>query len=229
MDQTPQQTQQLTNQDKDKILSTLVREFESIKKDLVYIKSDKILNELLALPKRRLKRGQGSIHLTELEIKESQEKCETAMACANYLRVNYETYKKWAIHFNLFKTNPWKKGSKKKYWDPNKGKYPLNKILNGEFPNYPVFRLKDLLIRSGIKNNECENCGFQEKRITDNKMPLILNFEDGNEKNHKLENIRVFCYNCTFLCGKGFINNGKVQFNDNYRIQESSRNVVTSF
>ena len=29
---------------------------------------------------------------------------------------------------------------------------------------------------------QCENCGFDERRITDQKMPLLISFKDGNEK-----------------------------------------------
>jgi len=39
-------------------------------------------------------------------------------------------------------------------------------------------------------------------------MPLLLNFEDGNMKNHRLENIRLLCYNCSFISGKGYIRRG---------------------
>jgi len=161
----------------------------------------------------------------EGEILEAQSKHDCAAACARYLGVNYTTYRKYAKMYGLFKINPWGKGSKKRYWDPNKGKYPLNRILQGEFPNYPTFRLKDLLIRSETMKPECQQCGFGEKRITDEKIPLILNFEDGNEKNHKLENMRLLCYNCTFICGRGYIRNNRVEvhFNDPDRMQGSPR------
>ena len=65
--------------------------------------------------------------------------------------------------------------------DPNKGRYPLSKILSGKCPNFPIHRLKDKLIRSGTKKTECEQCGYSERRITDGKIPLLLNFEDGNK------------------------------------------------
>ena len=82
--------------------------------------------------------------------------------------------------------------------DPNKGKYPIQDVLDGKYPNFPVHRLKDKLIRSNIKKAECEQCGFHERRITDGKLPLLLNFEDGNKHNHALVNLKLLCYNCTF-------------------------------
>jgi hypothetical protein len=235
--------QPLTEQDNARVIHTLIKSVEDLKKVVTKIQNDKVLETLqlseevleaagvIQEPPHRLKRGKGWRPLMETEIKEAQEKCDNAAACARYLGVNYKTYKRWAVKYGLFKVNPWAKGSKKSYWEPNKGKYPLNQIIEGKFPDYPIYRLKDLLIRSGIKKAECENCGFSERRITDEKMPLILNFEDGNEKNHVLLNLKLFCYNCTFTCGKGYIRRGKVafNFNDPDRIQGSSRNIPARF
>lgn len=236
-------TQVLTEQDKDRVIHDLVSTVEDLKKRLTTVENGKVIDNLqlpedvleqagvVKGPPHRLKRGRGWRPLLESEIREAQEKCDNAAACARYLGVNYKTYKKWAVKYGLFKVNPWGKGSTKSFWAPDKGKYPLNQILEGKFPNYPVYRLKDLLIRSGIKKAECENCGYSERRIVDDKIPLILNFEDGNSHNHRLENIKVFCYNCTFNCGKGYIRNGKVQFyfTDPDRIQGATRKVDARF
>jgi hypothetical protein len=158
-------------------------------------------------PARRTKRGQGAIPILESEIREAQEKTHTASAAAIYLRINYYTYRKYAKLYGLWKTNiHYKKEGI--IIDVEKGKYPLSRLLSGEFPNYPVYRLKDKLIQGGIKKAECEQCGYKERRITDGKMSLILNFEDGNQMNHKLENIRLLCYNCSFTSGKGYIRRG---------------------
>jgi hypothetical protein len=228
---------------KDKIIHSLIQQVEELKKTVTEIKNDKILENLqlpeevleqsgvIKPPQNRLKRGRGWRPLMESEILEAQSKCINASECARYLGVNYRTYKKYAVALGLFKINPWGRGSKKRYWAPDKGKYPLNQILEGKFPNYPVYRLKDLLIRSGTKKAECENCGFNEHRITDNKMPLLISFKDGNEKNHKLENLEILCYNCMFLVGRGYIRSGKVNFyfRDPDRIQGSARNIEARF
>jgi hypothetical protein len=225
------------------ILDVVVRELQEIKKKVLNIENNTIL-EGLGLPEedlrsvslikddvRRLRRGKGGRPLMESEIKEAQSHANNAMACARYLNVGYNCYKRWAKTYGLFKTNPWGKGNKKKYWAADKGKYPLNQILEGKFPEYPIYRLKDLLIRSGTKKAECENCGFNEHRITDQKMPLLISFKDGNEKNHLLENIEILCYNCMFLMGRGYIRRGKVEFNfsDPDRIQGSSRKIEARF
>jgi len=55
------------------------------------------------------------------------------------------------------------------------------------------------LIREGLIKEECHNCGFCEQRITDLRVPLKLLHEDGNKKNHLLDNLKLLCYNCWFL------------------------------
>jgi len=231
----------ISQSNEQKVLHALVSDILEMKKQIHDLTTKKVMDELqlpedilndsgiLPQPPTRLKSKGSRRPLLESEILEAQQKNDCAAACARYLGVDYTTYKKYAIKYGIFKTNPWGKGSKKRYWDPNKGKYPLNKILNGEFPNYPAFRLKDLLIRSGTKKAECEQCGFSEKRITDEKMPLVLNFEDGDPKNHKLENIKLLCYNCTFICGRGYIRNNRVDvhFNDPDRMQGSPRKTTS--
>jgi hypothetical protein len=230
------------NQNENKVLDVIVRELQEVKKKVADLENKTVLEEL-QLPEedlksmgiikdaRRIRKGRGARPLLESEIKESQEHCNNATACAKYLGVGYNCYKRWAKTYNLFKTNPWGKGDKKRYWAPDKGKYPLNQILEGKFPNYPIYRLKDLLIRSGTKKAECDRCHFNEHRITDQKMPLLINFKDGNEKNHLLENIEILCYNCMFLTGRGYIRRGKVEFNflDPDRIQGSSRKIEARF
>ena len=241
--ETQQTGSQILGHLESKVLEIVVKELNEIKKKVSNIENNKILEEL-KLPEEdllamgvikptepRIKKGRGARPLLESEIKEAQEHATNAIGCAKYLGIGYNCYKKWAKFHNLFKVNPWGKGDKKNYWAPDKGKYPINQILEGKFPDYPIYRLKDLVIRSGIKKAICENCGFGERRITDNKMPLLISFKDGNEKNHVLDNIELLCYNCMFLMGRGYIRRGKVEFNfiDPDRIQGSTQNIAARF
>ncbi len=149
--------------------------------------------------------------ILESDIKQALEKSKSAREAAKRLGVSYPTYKKWARQYNLHKTPGYpivRKNIPRGPINPHKGKYPIEEILQNKHPDFPIHRLKDKLIRSGIKKCECEQCGFKERRIADGKIPLLLNFEDGNNKNHKLENIKLFCYNCTFTSGKGYISRG---------------------
>jgi hypothetical protein len=239
----PTSSSQIPAQLENKVLDVVVRELNEMKQKVANIENNKILDEL-KLPEedlramgviqpnaRRIRRGKGARPILESEILEAQKNSNSAAGCARYLGVGYNCYKKWAKTYGIFQTNSAGKGELKHYWSPNKGKYPLNQILEGQFPDYPIYRLKDKIIRSGIKEAKCENCGFDERRITDQKMPLLISFKDGNEKNHILENIEILCYNCMFIMGRGYIRRGKVEFNfvDPDRIQGSPRKVEARF
>ena len=60
-------------------------------------------------------------------------------------------------------------------------------------------KFKNKLFDSGYVPKVCGSCGFSEERVTDGKMPLLIDFVDGNLNNRKLDNIRPLCYNCFFL------------------------------
>lgn len=178
--------------------------------------------------KVKLKRGKGTRPLLQSEIEAAQAVSKSAREAARKLGVNYLTYRKYAKMYGIHTLlNQFNRGIKKNV-DPDSGKYPISEILEGKHPEYPVFRLKDKLIRSKIKEACCEMCGYKERRITDGKIPLLINFEDDNSKNHKLENIKLLCYNCTFVAGKGFIKRGTKQFDPDV-IQGSKQLFSTRF
>lgn len=78
-------------------------------------------------------------------------------------------------------------------------KKDIFEILDGKHPTYKPGKLAARLIEECIIPEKCNNCGFEERRITDYKMPLILVHLDGDLTNHKLENLEFLCYNCYFL------------------------------
>jgi hypothetical protein len=161
--------------------------------------------------------------LTQSEIQDAIERSASARKAAKLLGVSYPTYKMYAKKYNVHITKGWPiTKAVKGPINPYKGKYPINEILDGKHPDFPVHRLKDKLIRSGIKKAECEQCGFHERRIIDGKLPLLLNFDDGNNKNHKIENMRLLCYNCTFTSGKGYISKGPKIFDPDI-LQDSKK------
>ena len=41
-----------------------------------------------------------------------------------------------------------------------------------------------------MKKSECEMCGYKERRVVDGKIPLLLNFEDGDIRNRNIENLK---------------------------------------
>jgi hypothetical protein len=146
------------------------------------------------------KRGLGAKPLLESEIKEAQSKARSAMEAARILGVSYNTYKKYARKYGIFENlkNPDGTGIRKGY-NIKRGKYALDDLIKGKYPNYPVHKLKSRLLLNGYKQEKCECCGFEERRITDHKVPLVLTFKDGNRKNHEWENLEMLCFNCYFL------------------------------
>ena len=178
--------------------------------------------------KIKLKRGNGARPLLQSEIAAAQAVSKSGREAARKLGVNYLTYRKYARMYDMHTLlNPFNKGIKKDV-DPEVGKYPLKELLDGKYPDYPVYRLKDKLLRSRKKDACCEICGYRERRVVDGKIPLLLNFEDGDSTNHKLENIKLLCYNCTFVAGKGFIKRGQKHFDPDV-MQGSKHLFITRF
>ena len=105
-------------------------------------------------------------------------------------------HRKYGIFEDL--KNPDGNGIRKGY-NIKRGKYSLDDILKGQYPDYPVWKLKQRLLNNGYMLEKCNNCGFEEKRLTDGKVPLVLDFIDGDRKNHEYENLRMLCFNCSFL------------------------------
>ena len=84
----------------------------------------------------------------------------------------------------------------------NSRKVPaLMELLEGQVPmtNFNPDKVKKRLFEEGYLQEECSMCGFNERRLLDYKIPLLLHFKDNNKKNWRLENLEVLCYNHYFL------------------------------
>ena len=209
----------------ERVIAVLAQKMDEMSQELHELKTEKILKETQLPPElleqngisldapARLKRGRCYRPVLAHEIIAAKEAVEKKYGdynesmVARYMHIGYLTYRKYARRYNLWKPKPNVRGEMA-IFDPDRGKYPLEEIVQGKHPNYPVFRIKDKLIRGKLKEPKCELCGFRERRVTDGKIPLILNFLDGNPKNHLLENMMLYCYNCTFIAGKGYIRRG---------------------
>jgi hypothetical protein len=139
--------------------------------------------------------------LLESEIMAAQSISKTESEAGRRLGVSHMTYIKYAKMYGLYGrvANMSGKGTDKSIKNEDSGKYPLNHILEGKFPNYSTNRLKVRLLRSKRIEEKCNKCGFCEHRISDNAVPLLLNYVDGNPKNKLRENIELLCYNCYYL------------------------------
>lgn len=70
---------------------------------------------------------------------------------------------------------------------------PLSKILvKGKLEN--TWRLKNRLIKEGLKKKQCENCSIV--LWLDNPTPLELHHIDGDRTNNLLSNLELLCPNC---------------------------------
>ena len=154
----------------------------------------------LVAPKQITKRGLGARPLLESEIKDIQSKSRSAAEAARLFGVSYNTYKKYARLYGIFEDlkNPSGLGIKKGSHISH-GQHSLDDILEGKHPNYPVWKLKKRLLLNAYLQEKCNNCGFEERRVTDHRVPLVLDFLDGNRKNFKYDNLRMLCFNCSFL------------------------------
>ena len=145
--------------------------------------------------------GRPARMILESEILAAQTMAKTEKQVALKLGVAFVTYQKYATLYGIYGRvmNRAGKGINKPIKNENGGKYPLNRILMGEFPNYPIARLRLRLIRSNRMEPKCCTCGFCEKREMDGKYPLILGFKDGDKKNKLEANLQLYCYNCYFM------------------------------
>lgn len=154
--------------------------------------------------------------LTREDILRAQKCTLSNRAAARYLHVSLTHYKKYAelyraedgrtlyeVHFNRggrgipkYAASMATRRQKKK--DP-----PIMDILEGRVSaaHYSPQQLKYKLISVGLLEPKCCYCGFDEKRVLDGKIPLILRHIDGDKNNWNLSNLQFECYNCAFLHG----------------------------
>jgi hypothetical protein len=150
-------------------------------------------------PRHNPKRSAGKPVL-KIDIEEAQRNTNSNKAAARYMGLEYRTYKKYATLYGLFDKHLNLKGiGVDKGYSKNPNSIPIKEILNNQHPNYSPAKLKNRLLARKILPNQCNLCGFNEKRITDQKVPLMLTFIDGNNKNYNKHNLQLLCYNCMFL------------------------------
>ena len=146
--------------------------------------------------------------ITKEQILVAMIKTKSNMAAARYLNCSYVHYKKWAklyesnTHDNLFEQHKNQSGIGIPKFLRVSGKEPaLMDIIEGRAnaSSFTPDKIKYRLITEGYLEEKCSICGFEERRVLDYKMPLLLNFKDDNKKNYKLENIELLCYNHYFL------------------------------
>jgi len=138
--------------------------------------------------------------ILRVQIEEAQRNTNSNQAAARWLGVGYKRYRKYAMLYGLFEGHLNMAGvGVDKGWSKKPTSIPLRDILAGKHPKYSLAKLKNRLIARKKLTEECNCCGFNERRITDKKVPLMLTFKDGNHGNFALDNLTLYCYNCIFL------------------------------
>ena len=155
------------------------------------------------------------------------------MAAARFLGCSYPHYKQYAKLYKneegktLFEVHLNRQGKGiSKHLYKKKDLTPINDILEGriDVSNYNPKELKERLIHEGLLAEECNSCGFNERRVVDYKVPLILNFKDGNKKNWKLENLEPLCYNCYFLNVGNIWSDNQLKQMEDYQVNKNTNN-----
>jgi hypothetical protein len=142
----------------------------------------------------------GMFHpISKADIELAQKHTKSNTEAARFLGVGYPRYRKYAKIYNLFDShaNPRGFGTPKGF-GAQPSKIKLKDIFANKHKGYSIIRLKHRLIARNLIPEQCDLCGFKERRITDNKAPLMLTFRNG-QRDFAFDNLQLLCYNCTFL------------------------------
>jgi hypothetical protein len=143
--------------------------------------------------------------LLQSQIEAAMRVTRSNRAAAEYLRVSYNFYKKFAkSYFNsqgvsLFDAHLNKAGRGIIKTHISQQRHKLDDILLGKHPTYAREKLFNRLLINGYIEEKCKQCGYCQKRPTDLRAPLILNHINGDRTDHRLENLEVLCFNCYFV------------------------------
>ena len=144
--------------------------------------------------------------LLEVDIRSAMANTNSNRAAAKYLNVGWKRYRRWAKSYTnssgqtLYEEQKNRAGTGiAKPWS----RTPMSEIISGEHPKYNKRNFKNRLISEGYKEEECHTCGFDSRRPSDSKVPLVLHWEDGDSTNNSLDNVNLMCLNCKFLYDEG--------------------------
>ena len=174
-------------------------------------------------------------HLSKDQVVMAMNKTKSVRAAARYLNVSYIHMKKWMKFYKnengitLFEAHKNQSGKGIPKFLSNNGtrkKDPaLLDVIEGRIDpaHFNPQKIKYRLIEEGYLKEECCNCGFHERRVSDYKIPLILHFKDNNKQHYRLENMEMLCYNCYFLMVGDVFNNKQIEgLEDHKPVNESN-------
>lgn len=156
-----------------------------------------------------------STALTESEVKYIYENVYSNRQAAEFCGVSLNCWNMWAKKYidestgltylellkQKYKLNREGRSVKKHFTDERKRSTDktLFNILEGDgyYKNLDIF--KQRLFKESILEEKCSHCNYDERRLTDYSVPLILVFEDGDQTNQRINNFKVLCFNCYYI------------------------------
>ena len=171
---------------------------------------------------------------TRSQIETAMRYTKSVRAAAKYLGCSYQHLKPYMKNLRvdesdpnsptLFQAHKNQNGKGIPKFLPNRRKEPNVKRIFTEGTGWESFSPDKIRIRGvaeGYLKDECYTCGFSERRITDYKIPLLLNFKDNNKCNYLKDNLEQLCYNCYFLyVGEVLTPNQIRSIEDNQSVKE---------
>ena len=144
-------------------------------------------------------KGRKSIPLLKSQIEEAQRNTNSNRQAAKWLGVSQPRYNRYAKIYGLYDRhcNPLGLGTTKGF-AKNPTSISLRDIFANKHTDYSMIRLKYRMIARHMLDEQCGLCGFNERRLSDGKSPLMLTFKD-KIGDFSRNNLHLLCYNCTFL------------------------------
>lgn len=136
--------------------------------------------------------------LLRKDIEHAQANTRSHGEAARFLNIGFNTYRRWAIDYGLYYNGHMNRAGRGVSKAKTKGLFGLQEILDGKYPNYDRNRLKERLIATATIPHQCHYCGTAQIR-PDGKGPYVLDYVDGNRMNLAKDNLRLICYNCSYL------------------------------
>lgn len=130
-------------------------------------------------------RNRNKIIIDKVIIEDAISRTFSMGEAAHFLRLDRRTFKRIATEYKIYSPS-----ASNQYSD----RFETKDILNGKHPQYPTSKLSKRLVKEGYKKYQCEECGI--KKWNKKPISLELNHKDGNNGNHKLENLELLCPNC---------------------------------